>query len=249
MCRAAGWRPRSQSLARPMSPMQRRVGSRRVSAVEPRDDAEVCWSGYWGVYWHAQVGTLCKTAPDLFHLHECQSRNLHLTGPWRRNCVSKCFVLVISHRRSVLHASVQNAVGQGLRSKLQRSLLFIIGDSCPLDRNSQVDNRRGLSHDPLATPSINLLRCGDKIRHLKTGQDASYRGVRGNFVRGLFRWGNFRRGEISPPLQIPKLTLPHAQEPTVEACHSMPQHRILGYIGGGCEACRSMLQHTAAHCL
>ena len=32
-----------------------------------------------------------------------------------------------------------------------------------------------------------------------------YRGGGGaNFVRGLFRPGNFRRGEFSPPLQIAK---------------------------------------------
>ena len=34
------------------------------------------------------------------------------------------------------------------------------------------------------------------------------------------------------------------QAPTVEACRGMPQHLFLGTVGGGFEACRSMLQHT-----
>ena len=38
----------------------------------------------------------------------------------------------------------------------------------------------------------------------------SWGGGGDEFLRGLFRGGHFRRGKISPPLHIPKLTLPHA---------------------------------------
>ena len=31
-----------------------------------------------------------------------------------------------------------------------------------------------------------------------------------NFMREIFRHGKFRRGKFSPPLRIPKVTLPHA---------------------------------------
>ena len=45
----------------------------------------------------------------------------------------------------------------------------------------------------------------------------------------------------SPTLSYPS---PSPTAPTVEACRSMPQHLILGPVGGGFEACRSMPQHT-----
>ena len=69
-------------------------------------------------------------------------------------------------------------------------------------------------------------------------------GRRGGVLGGSWgRWGTSSRGRLAGH-RVPRCT--GRQAPTAAACCSMPQRQILGAVGWGFEACRSMPQHAAA---
>ena len=57
---------------------------------------------------------------------------------------------------------------------------------------------------------LSTCSCPAAQARLRRARVGCFSGGGGNFVRGLIRRGKFRKGNISPPSQIPKPTLPHA---------------------------------------